>query len=160
MKNSSSYTAPQAHNFNAEVTSSFVLPSPRFKEFFDYALAHDLFSMPLGRYEIDGDKLFFTISQNDLRLEEAAKLESHRQYADIQILIEGRERFGLKNSGACKQINLPYDQLKDIAFFDDKPDSYADLKSGDFIVFMPSDAHAPLIGQGSVKKCVVKVKLD
>ena len=45
-----------------------------------------------------------------------------------------------------------------VIFYDDEPSTYFALKAGEAAIFFPDDAHAPLVGDGHVKKCVIKVK--
>jgi YhcH/YjgK/YiaL family protein len=54
----------------------------------------------------------------------------------------------------------PYDLNKDIQFFQDKPVSLLTVQPGTFAVFFPWDVHAPGIGEGSIKKAVVKVLVN
>ena len=37
------------------------------------------------------------------------------------------------------------------------PDNYVTVLPGEFVVFFPDDAHAPMIGTGVVHKVVIKV---
>ena len=46
-----------------------------------------------------------------------------------------------------------------VIFYSDKPDTYFQFKAGQFAIFYPEDVHAPMIGEGPIKKLVVKVKL-
>jgi YhcH/YjgK/YiaL family protein len=50
-----------------------------------------------------------------------------------------------------------YDPGRDIEFFTDRPDVWIPVKPGQFVVFFPEDAHAPLVGAGEIHKIVVKV---
>jgi beta-galactosidase beta subunit len=50
-----------------------------------------------------------------------------------------------------------YDAEKDIVFFDDAPETWFRVPAGSFAVFFPEDAHAPLAGEGEVRKVIVKV---
>jgi beta-galactosidase beta subunit len=36
---------------------------------------------------------------------------------------------------------------------------YFDLHVGQMAIFLPEDGHAPMIGEGKIKKCIVKVLL-
>ena len=49
---------------------------------------------------------------------------------------------------------------KDVMFYDDEPSTYFTLGEGEIGIFFPQDAHAPLVGDGRVKKAVVKVKVE
>ncbi|MEN8254649.1 MAG: YhcH/YjgK/YiaL family protein [Verrucomicrobiota bacterium] len=59
-------------------------------------------------------------------------------------------REGLVNS-------IEYDAGKDLEFFEGAPESIVCVPPGSFAVFLPSDAHLPLIGSDPIHKVVVKV---
>jgi len=128
---------------------------PLFEKAFDFLKKAS--SMPDGRYEIDGDKVYVMISENNLR--DQAELEAHRKYIDIQLVISGSERFRCASVDSCKSISKSYDDKADIMFFsDDNTMEYA-ADEGIMSVFFPSDAHAPLIGNGKVRKAIAKIKV-
>ncbi|MCE5198165.1 MAG: YhcH/YjgK/YiaL family protein [Armatimonadota bacterium] len=112
-----------------------------------------------GRYEIDGDRLFVMVAENNGRSHAAAPLEAHRNYIDIQFTLKGNEEIGWLPTNTCKSISEPYDNSRDIEFFADTPNTWLAVPTGSFAIFYPEDAHAPLAGQGSVLKAVVKVRV-
>jgi biofilm protein TabA len=109
-----------------------------------------------GRIEIAGAS-YALLSRSPARHRSEARLEAHRQHIDIQYLIAGIEEMGWKPRAGCQQPQGPYDAEKDIEFFGDMPDSYLTVRPGEFVIFFPDDAHAPLIGTGGVHKVVIKV---
>jgi YhcH/YjgK/YiaL family protein len=48
-------------------------------------------ALPVGKTEIDGSLVYATVSVYNTMKPEEARYESHRNYADIHILIEGLE---------------------------------------------------------------------
>jgi len=44
-------------------------------------------------------------------------------------------------------------------FYTDAPDMFFQLSDNQFAVFFPEDVHAPMIGDGEIKKMVIKVKI-
>jgi YhcH/YjgK/YiaL family protein len=54
--------------------------------------------------------------------------------------------------------NGDYNSEKDVQFFKDAPDMFFQLTNGQFAIFFPADVHAPMIGEGQIKKLVIKVK--
>lgn len=132
---------------------------PQFKKLFDYLKENDLLNTELGRIELDDNRLF--INNVDSQLYDAAErlLEAHKEYLDIQIPLDVPETFGIKSTADCKIVKTPYNDEKDIMFFEDKPTNFITVYPGEFIVLYPEDAHAPLIGKGNVRKLVVKIKL-
>ncbi|MDR0413703.1 MAG: YhcH/YjgK/YiaL family protein [Dysgonamonadaceae bacterium] len=131
----------------------------RFEKAFAFLCSNDIASLQTGRYEIDGDNVYATVSENNLKNTVDARLEVHDLYIDIQVPVSGSETFGWKDRSLCGKSGA-YDDKKDIAFFEDKPDFYYTVHPLNIIVFFPHDAHAPLIGDGGkIKKIVIKVKV-
>lgn len=130
----------------------------RFPQVFETLRKTNLSALAEGRYPIDGDESFMLISERDLKAPADAAMEAHDEYIDIQIVISGSEGFGWKDRTLCVAPRGEMDTTKDILFFDDAPSTYFTLGEGESAIFFPADVHAPLVGQGHVKKCVVKVK--
>ena len=53
-----------------------------------------------------------------------------------------------------------YDSENDFELFHDTPTTYFSLTPGEFVVFLPQDAHAPLIGSGELRKIIFKIAID
>lgn len=131
---------------------------PLFKELFEYIKSHDLLHMDCGRIEIKGDDLFINNDNPTCISEEKQVLELHRKYIDVQLLLEGKERIGWKAIEDLEQEYKPYDEERDCAFYSDRPTTFIDLLPGQFVILYPDDPHAPIIGEGKVRKMVAKVK--
>ena len=112
-----------------------------------------------GEYEIDGRKIFAIVSTSYGKGLEKSRLEIHKKYIDLQVCIKGTDKIGWKPIGECIKLGEEYNSEKDIGFFDDIPMDYITLKDDIFSVFFPHDTHAPLSGEGEVKKIVVKIKI-
>ena len=110
-----------------------------------------------GRFETTGT-MYAIVSRSPARQRSEARLEAHRQYIDIQYVIVGIEEMGWSPRSRCQQSLGQYDVEKDIEFFGDPPDSFVTVRPGDFVIFFPEDAHAPLIGTGEIHKVVIKVQ--
>lgn len=133
---------------------------PRFKAVFDYIDTHDLASMELGRHDIDGDNIFVMVQELELRPREQARLELHRKYIDIQLVLRGKEEvFGWSEKKDCLTAETEFDEAKDIQLFIDKPQCFYTVREGQFSILFPDDGHAPMLGEGVVKKCIFKILL-
>lgn len=130
---------------------------PRFRAAFEFLAQEDLLKLAEGKYAIDGDRVFALVSHSRGRGRELSKLETHRQYIDIQFIVSGVEEAGWKNLHKCASPEGDHDEDKDIRFYLDEPDTWLTVVPGQFAVFFPEDAHAPLAGSGNVHKIVVKV---
>ena len=117
----------------------------------------DLLSLAPGRYPII-DKQFFVIVENvPGRTRANAKLECHRKYIDIQLVLEGTDEMGWKALADCREPVSDYSAEKDIRFFHDAPATWIATPPGAFCIFFPDDAHAPLVGKGIIHKVIFKI---
>jgi biofilm protein TabA len=132
---------------------------PGFAAAFAFLTKTNLASLAAGRHDIDGDRIFVLIDHTDGRGRHGARLEAHRRYIDIQYTFEGMEEIGWTPVAACRPFAGGFDDAKDIGFFDDRPATWVSVPPGYFVIFFPDDAHAPLGGQGRLKKAIVKVDL-
>ena len=133
---------------------------PRLARAFDYLLTADLEALPAGRHAIDGDDIFINVMDVDLKRPSDAKLEIHDRYLDIQVLVRGeRESFGWSRRDRLTQPLGAFDVQKDIRFFGDVPQTYYEVMPGEFTLLFPEDAHAPMVGEGAIRKVIVKVRL-
>lgn len=111
------------------------------------------------KVELEGESLFALYSAKQGKSLIDAKLEAHRRYIDIQFLVAGEEKIGWKPTEECKMPQSGFDFVNDFILFDDEPQQYLSLLPGEFVIFFPEDAHAPMIGDDTIKKIVVKVEL-
>ena len=132
---------------------------PLFKTLFEYVKSHDLLYAPLGRIEIEGDSLYVNNVLAEGVAAEQQYLEAHRAYIDVHILLEGAERIGWKPLEDVTDEVKPYDASADCALYADRPTTYVDMLPGQLVVVYPEDPHAPLIGEGKIRKLIAKVKL-
>ena len=134
---------------------------PLFAQAFEYIKSQNLESIEVGNYEIDGEQLRAIISNNNGKsvAESTAKFECHNKHIDIQLCINGKEKIGWKPRQSCTQQKGEYNEVKDVLFYNDTPDMFFQLTNQQFAIFFPEDVHAPMIGEGSIKKMVAKVRL-
>jgi len=133
---------------------------PNFQAAFDYLQEQDLNALEVGSYPI-ADGLKAIVSEKDGVTVDTAlqKFECHNKNIDIQLCIRGNETLGWKPRTDCSSPKGEYNEEKDVTFFNDSPDMYFNLKGGQFAIFYPEDVHAPMIGEGVIKKLVVKVRI-
>lgn len=132
---------------------------PLFKTLFDYVKSHDLLHTDLGRIEIEGDDLFINNVNPECVAAEKQVLELHRRYIDVHILLEGAERIGWKAIEDLTAEAKPYEEEGDCALYSDAPTAFVDLLPGQFLIVYPEDPHAPVIGEGKIRKLIAKVRI-
>jgi YhcH/YjgK/YiaL family protein len=132
---------------------------PLFGRAFEFLRETDLRSLPPGKHSVQGEQIFAIVESCDGRTRAEAKLECHRRYIDIQLVLEGIDEMGWKPLSECLDPATDYDATRDIRFFNDTPSSWIATPPGSFCLFFPDDAHAPLVSAGAIRKVVVKVAL-
>ncbi|MCR4305074.1 MAG: YhcH/YjgK/YiaL family protein [Gallionella sp.] len=130
---------------------------PLFLRVFEYIRNTDLLALAPGRYPIVGDDLFAIVEHVPGRTRAEAKLECHRRYIDIQLVLEGEDEMGWKALAECHNPVNDYSAEKDIRFFHDAPASWIATPPGHFCIFFPEDAHAPLVSTGNIRKVIFKI---
>lgn len=130
----------------------------RFHKAFEYLLNTDFTNIEPGKYEIDGENVFALVSTYDTKPITSGKWEAHKKYADIQFILDGKEKIGYSNS-AKMIVTQEYNEEKDIMFLKGEG-NFLTVEHGNFAVFFPTDVHMPGIAinlSTPIKKVVVKV---
>jgi biofilm protein TabA len=131
-----------------------------FAKAFEFINATDLANEPDGKSEIsEGLKAIFSNKHGMSAETSVSKFECHNKNIDIQLCIKGVETIGWKPREKCIAENGCYNPDKDVQLYNEQPDMYFQLTDGQFAIFFPEDVHAPMIGDGEIKKLVIKVKI-
>jgi len=130
---------------------------PLFVRAFEFLRGTDLKSLAPGKHTVEGERIFAIVEACAGRTWAEAKLECHRRYIDIQLVLEGVDEMGWKPVAECVDPATDYDVARDIRFFNDAPSSWIATPPGSFCLFFPDDAHAPLVSTGQIRKVVVKI---
>jgi len=126
----------------------------------EFLLNNDLSQAEPGRYELDGDNIYYIVQEYQSKRPEAAKWESHKKYLDIQYVLAGTEQMGYAHIDDMEVIQ---DALveKDCLYYAGEG-SMILAKPGTFAIFFPEDVHRPgvMVGESeAIKKVVVKIKV-
>ena len=97
---------------------------PLFARAFEFLRSPDLKALAPGMHDIDGERLFAVVEACTGRTRAEAKLECHRRYIDIQLVLEGIDEMGWKPLDECVDPATDYDAARDIRFFNDAPASW------------------------------------
>lgn len=140
--------------------SKYFSVHPLFARAFEYIHQTDLANAADGKSDIaEGLKAIYSNKPGTTAEASLAKFECHNNNIDIQICINGKETIGWKPREKCVIENGGYNPEKDVQFYSEQPDMYFQLTNGQFAIFFPEDVHAPMIGEGEIKKLVIKVKI-
>ena len=135
----------------------YLVMNKGFAKAVEFLLRPELKELPVGKYEIDGERVFAMVSKDMGLKKEDALLETHEKFIDIQLVLSGTDDIGWKPKSLCNQPTGEYDPNSDLQFFTDTPNTWLSIESGEFAIFFPEDAHMPMISSGPIHKVVVKI---
>ena len=90
--------------------------NPLFAQAIEYLKNTDLNALEIGKVKLQGDDLVVNIAQTSPKNKEAAKLETHNKFIDIQIPLSGNEVMGYTAGNDLPTAE--YNAEKDITFFE------------------------------------------
>ena len=118
---------------------------------------------PLGRVYLSDDGLTYAnIDEYTTKKHPDCRLEAHKKYIDIQLLLEGVEELdyvGVEGLAVCEE----YDAARDVMFFSpcEHVLNKVVLRPGKFVLLYPHEAHQPQMAYKNepsyVKKVVIKI---
>jgi YhcH/YjgK/YiaL family protein len=126
---------------------------------FEFLRNTNLDTISPGKYQILGDSVFASITENPTKTMDQSKWEFHKKYTDIQLVAKGKEKIGVTPVQNVI-ITDAFNESKDIAFGTYNKGDYYDIEPGVFLLFFPTDGHRPglkLEGCDKNKKVVIKV---
>ena len=115
--------------------------------------------LPVGRYPVG--KGFALIQEGETRPFDEADFEIHKDYIDMQVLLDGEEMCEYADAAALEEKS-PYDSGGDIQWLTGSGQKFT-VKPDMFYIMYPTDAHKPCCheaGKTSYRKAVVKIRID
>lgn len=104
-----------------------------------YLLSADLTKLVKGRNEIDADQAFVNRFDYRTMAPEQAVWEGHAQYADIHVLLSGREKIGVSNVDSLKVIAQKPEE--DFIGYEGPVETWFTMTPEDVLIVYPEDAH-------------------
>ena len=146
-----------------ENSDLYVSLSERIAKAFEILKETDFASKEDGKYEVEGEELFYVVERYTTKPIEQGKLEAHKKYIDVQFVTSGEELIGFSAIDKL-ETEEPYNEEKDIAFYKvPEQITKVNLEAGMFCILFPQDGHIPgrqLNGPSNVLKVVVKAKIN
>lgn len=133
----------------------------RIKAALEFLQRSDLADLAVGTYEIMGKDVYVMVQAYDSRTRDVGMWEAHRNYFDVQYVVDGTELMGYAYLDALK-VTKEYDADGDYMLLEGNGD-FLLATPGTFIILAPQDAHMP--GQAvdnkpePISKVVVKVRV-
>ena len=139
------------HNSN-EIQSDAV------RKCIEFACKNNLQATPIGRYDIEGDAIYVAISEYQTVPSEVKVWEAHREYIDLQMIIEGEE---LIEVSPLSEMNYgEYVSQNDFLQCYGEAKEKVLLREGLGLLLCPEDGHKPGVIYKEamhVKKAVFKI---
>ena len=131
-----------------------------------YCRDTDVAGMEEGRYPQDGDDFIVLINQRRTGSREEKLPEVHREYAELQYMVSGREYMGFYPDRGDNEVLKDCLEEKDTLYYKENPGSgevMLPLVPGSYGIFFPEDVHRPFCqvdGPEDIKKIVIKIRMS
>ncbi len=140
------------------VAQRHILPT-RLRERLQWLEEQDWEGQPDGRIELSG-RDYVNLEHSMTEPECARKWESHRDYLDVHVLLEGEEQIDWAVLPDAKPVESYPD--RDLYFHAATiaAQAHIRMRTGLFVVMYPWDLHRPLVAVGSpvrVRKAILKL---
>jgi YhcH/YjgK/YiaL family protein len=138
--------------------------NPNWEKALDWIKNEKWKNLPEGKTLINRKNVYVSLMKYTNKPFEECRYETHRIYADIQIVTEGVELVDVCIREEL-QVTVPYSEEKDVDFMDGQAETVhrIALSYPLALVLFPEDAHKPSIALGNpaaVTKLVFKVALN
>ncbi|WP_108649053.1 N-acetylneuraminate anomerase [Dongshaea marina] len=127
----------------------------------EYLRQTDFSKLEPGRHAVEGDKIYANLMSIETQPKQEKRPEVHRNYLDVQFLIEGEERIGVTLADSGQKVATEYDAERDLMFYQ-TPSNESELllSAGMYAVFYPGELHTPaccIDEPKAIRKVVMKV---
>ena len=111
-----------------------------------------------GRYELDGGAYAFISSYETKPLEEGL-YEAHKEYTDVQVILEGKEIIGVMSLDEMRAGECKKEYEYDVELYKTKGGKLLEIVKGGYVILTPSEAHMPGVSRepSRNRKLVIKV---
>src|SRR3954468_6113010 len=124
-----------------EIDTYRALLGPHADAIISFLRRRDLESLADSEYPIHGRDAYAIVQTYTTKPREQCIWESHRVYADIQLIVRGREHMGRAPIEAMT-VWQQYDQSRDRILYSGEGEGVT-VSAGQFTIFLPQDVHMP-----------------
>lgn len=130
----------------------------------EYLKSKDFNNIEPGKYEIEGNNVYVSITDTKTDIVKNKKAESHVKYLDIQFSPNGDEIMGFAiDDGNNEIIENKLDEKDVLKYSIVNNEKFIKMNPNDFFVFYPWDIHRPGCTETEpkdIRKVIVKIKMD
>ena len=143
-----------------EFATQYKLNKPLWDKMFQFLATVDLSKLEPGKIVLEEGRLWFNVLEYTPKSAEETKIESHKNFIDLQYTYEGNELMGI--AGNVTPIN-DYDPVKDRTNYStDEEIAYSPATADIFFLYFPCDMHQPSVrsveNPGVSRKLVGKIE--
>ena len=104
----------------------------------------DFMALPAGNYDLQGKDIYVQVIDMTTKPFAETRPEVHREYIDVQFLVQGREKIGVASDTGKNAVAEDLLAQRDLLFYAGmENESTLTMTPGSFAVFFPSDVHRP-----------------
>ena len=92
------------------------IPAECIEKISEYVNSWELAALPCGKYVIDGERIYVSIQEYETKSYGDCRFETHKRYADIQCILQGREQIWVTEQPLLTP-DTEYDPKADIRFW-------------------------------------------
>lgn len=133
---------------------------PLFPQALKYINNSNLRNLASGKHAILGDDVFVIIQRGIGQPKAESKLECHRKYIDIQLVLDGTDEMGWKPLSDCHAPIDKFNTTNDVQFYNDLPLNWLTTPANKFCIFFPEDAHSGMVSEHHLHKAVFKIAVN
>ena len=130
-----------------------------FAEAFDFIKSADFLHAEPGKHVLVEDELIVMVNDATLKPADQSRMEVHNEYIDIHVPLSSAEHFVWKRRSLLTDPTESFNKENDAQHFSDAPETEIDVPAGSFVIFYPEDAHVGCMGEGTLRKIIVKVRV-
>ena len=131
---------------------------PYLREICEELSEKDLSALEIGTYYTEKSHIKYMVQSYETQ--ESKKPEAHKKYADLQLVISGKERFDFASVSALPES---FKEVDDIGFYSEALSSSLVLGEGEAVIVFPYEPHTPGLTADTaavMKKIVAKIPIE
>ena len=131
---------------------------PYLREICEELSGKDLSSIEIGTYYTEKSHVKYMVQSYETQ--ESKKPEVHKKYADLQLVISGKERFDF---ASVSPLPESFKEVDDIGFYSEDLSSSLVLGKGEAVIVFPYEPHTPGLTADTaavMKKIVAKIPIE
>lgn len=128
----------------------------------DAILKGEYLKAEAGKHEVSGKDVFFNAMGYITKNLEDCSFETHENYLDIQMIVQGEENIGYSDIEEL-EVTIPFNAEKDVEKQTGASQTIFKMKEDNFVIFFPGEPHMPCIKTNEnreIKKVVFKIKAN